>query len=268
MHPKLSVNTYGLPKTTLAEDIALLKRLGFTAMGLPWSKLESAGWQAGIDLVRRGGLQVTTLLHPSMFTLDDRSAWPAQRAAMIRTLDAGQQIGAGTVYSTTGPRGRLTWEQAAEAFVEAVGPVADHADSIEVPLLIEQTPQPYADYNIVFTLQDTVRMAEMAGIGLCLDLFHFWGESDLKATLQRSVPRTHLVQISDYTLGDRSFPCRTVPGDGVIPLEQMLGWIIEAGYEGAFDFELMGPRIDAEGPEKAFVRAGHYTTALLERLGA
>ena len=267
MHPRLTVNTIGLATTTLADDIAMLKRLGFAGMGLPVAKLQAAGWNKGIDSVRASGLQISTMLHPLWFTLHDRSAWESERAAIVQTLDAGHQLSAATLYGTTGPRGPLTWEEAAEAFVEAVAPVADYAESLGLPMLLEQTPPMFADYNFVFTLQDTVRLAEMAGVGLCLDLYHFWGESDLKATIQRAVPRTHLVQVSDYTIGDRSFPARSVPGDGVIPLERMLRWVFDAGYDGLIDFEMMGPRIDAEGPEAAFRRAGDYMTAMLQRLG-
>ncbi len=33
-------------------------------------------------------------------------------------------------------------------------------------------------------------------------------------------------------IGDRFLPARAVPGDGAIPLERILGWLLEAGYLG------------------------------------
>ena len=53
-----------------------------------------------------------------------------------------------------------------------------------------------------------------------------------------------------------------------MPLERLVGWILEAGYEGAFDLELLGPRIDQEGHLEAVRRSGEYMTKLLESLGA
>ena len=38
-----------------------------------------------------------------------------------------------------------------------------------------------------------------------------------------------------------------MPGDGDIPFDRILGPLLAAGYTGAFDLELIGPRIEAEG---------------------
>ena len=56
------------------------------------------------------------------------------------------------------------------------------------------------------------------------------------------MPRCGLIQVSDYIYGDQSPRARAVPGDGAIPLERILGWALDAGYHGAFDLELLGPR--------------------------
>jgi sugar phosphate isomerase/epimerase len=79
---------------------------------------------------------------------------------------------------------------------------------------------------------------------------------------------TGLVQVSDYVLGDRSTPCRAVPGDGVVPLDCIIGDVLEAGYEGVFDIELVGPRIVAEGAYAATERAALNVSDILTRLGA
>jgi sugar phosphate isomerase/epimerase len=54
-----------------------------------------------------------------------------------------------------------------------------------------------------------------------------------------------------------------VPGDGDIPLAPVLSALAAAGYRGAFELELVGPRIEEEGYESAITRALTATTALL-----
>jgi sugar phosphate isomerase/epimerase len=76
------------------------------------------------------------------------------------------------------------------------------------------------------------------------------------------------VQASDYVPGDRTAPCRAVPGDGMIPLAHLLGELLEAGYQGVFDLELLGPRIQEEGPAAATKRAAEKLSEILTRLGA
>jgi sugar phosphate isomerase/epimerase len=82
------------------------------------------------------------------------------------------------------------------------------------------------------------------------------------------MPRCRLVQLSDYVFGDRALPARAVPGDGAIPLEPIIGMLLEAGYTGVFDLELLGPRIDAEGPTAAVARGAAHVSTLLDRLKA
>ena len=50
--------------------------------------------------------------------------------------------------------------------------------------------------------------------------------------------------------------------------ERLIGWLLEVGYPGAFELELLGPRIDEEGHAAAGARAATYTSELLTRLGA
>ena len=63
------------------------------------------------------------------------------------------------------------------------------------------------------------------------------------------------MQLSDYVVGTLATPDRAVPGDGDIPFDRIVGQLLAAGYEGVFDLELIGPRIEAEGYERAVPRA-------------
>jgi len=82
-----------------------------------------------------------------------------------------------------------------------------------------------------------------------------WAERGLGATIAAAVDRLRLVQVSDFAIGTLSTPNRLVPGDGDIPLARIIGQLLDAGYEGCFDLELIGPAIDAEGYEAAIGRS-------------
>src|SRR3546814_6998441 len=110
---------------------------------------------------------------------------------------------------------------------------SDVCSSDLIALLIEPASPLHADLHIAHTLRDTVTLAEMAGLGVCIDLFCCWSEAGLRATIERAIPRCGIVQVSDYVYGDRAMPCRAVPGDGALPIRTMLAWMLGAGYEGA-----------------------------------
>ncbi|MEZ0338825.1 sugar phosphate isomerase/epimerase family protein [Mycobacterium sp. pV006] len=187
----------------------------------------------------------------------------ASADGLNRVVDSAAEVGARVVYMLTGGRAGLDWAQAAARFCDVVQPGVDRARDAGVALAIENASSLYADIHIAHTLTDTVRLAEMAGVGVCIDLFHCWAEADLPALLERALPRTEMIQLSDYVLGDRCLPARAVPGDGAIPLEPILTQVLNSGYAGGFDLELIGPRIDAEGRLTAARRACEVVSDLL-----
>ena len=71
-------------------------------------------------------------------------------------------------------------------------------------VLVENASPFTADIHMVHTLADTVALAELAGVGVCIEWHACWMEGGLKALLQRAIPMTGLVQVSDYVLGDRT----------------------------------------------------------------
>jgi sugar phosphate isomerase/epimerase len=191
----------------------------------------------------------------------------AARADLSRLIDAAATAGARCIYMLTGGRNGLTWEQAAERFSQAIEPCVHEAQQAGVGLAIENASSLYADIHLAHSLRDVITLAELAGIGVCIDLFHCWAEADLAGLLQRALPRTQLIQLSDYVLGDRALPARAVPGDGAIPIETFVAAALAGGYRFGFDLELLGPRIEAEGRLAAAGRACAAVSAMLDRLG-
>jgi hypothetical protein len=51
-----------------------------------------------------------------------------------------------------------------------------------------------------------------------------------------------------------------------MPIRRIVGGLVEAGYQGPIDLELLGPRIRQEGARSAAVRAGQYMSDLLETM--
>lgn len=211
--------------------------------------------------------KIENVTHMFGAALADKATWESARKALSETIKVAQALSAQSIYMLTGGRGSLTWEEAAEAFSEAIAPCRDEAKAAGIALMIEPAPVVYADMHIAHNLRDTTLLAEIADIGICLDIFPVWTEADLKATIKRAGPRVGMVQLGDYILGDRSLPCRAVVGEGVIPMKQIFGWILDTGFSGAFDLEMIGPRIDKIGPVEALRRSAEKTGEILRALG-
>jgi len=265
------VNNICFMTEPLEQQLAYWPQLDVSRVSVLGPQLDGEGGIRVRDALAAAGLQLETVVHPfsSAHPLDAPAEILLQaRANLSARIGAAASLGAKSIYMTTGGHGSLTWEQAAEAFAQAIAPCVAEARAAGIALMIENAPPQYADLHIAHTLRDALALAELAGIGVCIDLPGCWTEADLHTLIAQAVPRCHLVQVSDYVLGDRSLPSRAVPGDGAMPLQRLLGWLLDAGYAGAFDLELLGPRIDQEGHLAAAQRSVHNLGEMLHALGA
>jgi len=267
MHPRVSLSAISTFGWDLDADLAFYERAGVTAIGASLAKLEAAGLEAGARRLRDSGVRVTNLIGIGPFRLDDPSQWPAQRDRVRAALDASEAVGAECMILTTGPAGALAWEDAALALEDALGPLVTDARKRELPFGLEHTNSLRVDVGFVHSLRDVVDLARVLGIGVCVETNACWAERGLAQTITDGVDTFRIVQVSDFAVGTLSTPNRLVPGDGDIPLERILGQVLEAGYGGCFDLELIGPRIDDEGYESACTRAIAALGELLHRLG-
>jgi len=254
MHEGLSVHNV----TFIGADTAELHG-NWTALGLRHlSVLDTQLLDPGfVRLIRAEGYAVEAVYH--LF---------GAGADLSRLIDAAAATGARCIYMLTGGRGGLSWEQAAERFCRAIEPCVQDAEQAGVSLAIENASSLYADIHFAHSLRDTITLAELAGLGICIDLFHCWAEADLAGLLRLALPRTQLIQLSDYVLGDRALPARAVPGDGAIPIESFMAQALAGGYRFGFDLELLGPRIDAEGRLAAARRACSTVSTMLDKLSS
>lgn len=268
MHPRVSVSAICTFQWPLDRDLELYARAGITNVGVSVAKLEAFGFDEGVARVADAGLRVDDLIGVRSFDLEAPERWPQQRDRLVRCIDAAVTLGAPAIVFTTGPAGTLTWEEAADRLEEAVGEVLAHARSRGVRFAIEHTNPLRVDVGFVHTLADVVDLAHRLDAGVCMETNACWAERGLARTVRDHVDRIALVQVSDYRVGTHSTPNRFVPGDGVIPFRRILGELLDAGYGGVFDLELIGPAIEAEGYESAVPRSVAALGAILDELGA
>jgi len=263
MHPQISINTLSLAADTLGGQIETVARLGARAISPDLMHVEDYGVGETARDIARAGLEIATLTHRA-FGYATGQEEKAARERLDRTIGIAGEIGARTIIMTTGGRGALPWREAAKRFAEAIAPCAEHAQAAGITLGIEPTSHLYADASIVHRLSDATAVARLAGISVIPDIFACWVDSDIEEAIADAGPSISLIQISDQVYGDRGLPCRAVPGDGEVPFERLIRAFAAAGFEGYYDLEIIGPRLQAEGEEQGLRRAAEHIARCLE----
>ena len=253
-HPRVSVNSICSWSLPFEEDLALWKDIGVDHVGLIEPKLEAFGWDAGFEAIRRSGINV--------------SSFSCYRWGTPASLEFCAELGTGVLYMVTGGYGAIPWEDAAAAFCEELRPSVTRAGELGVTLAVEPTNPLRVDGSFVHSVRDAIDLARACGIGIVVDFYSAWYERDIELLIRKNVDILALVQVCDYKLGTYNTPNRSVLGDCEIPIERLVRTILDAGYDGVFDLELLGPRTEEEGYRSAILRSIEHMSDLLSRLGA
>jgi len=254
VHPRVAVNSISSLNQSLAADLALWNDLGIESVGIITPKLDDAGWDVGREAILDSGLRV--------------SSTSCYEEEIAQTVELTHELGANVLYIVSGTAGGLSWEDAAAKFCQDTAPVVARAKELGVTLAVEPTNPLRSDVSFVYSVRDAIDLGRMADMGICVDFYSAWYERGLEELVRKNIDLVALVQICDYKVGTFDIPNRRAVGDGDIPVEALMAMVLDAGYEGVFELEILGPEIEAEGYRAPIVRSVERASAMLDRLGA
>jgi sugar phosphate isomerase/epimerase len=262
-HPRLSLSSVCTFAWSLEDDLRLWDDLGIDYVAVALPTMDAAGLDHAVSALQASGARIGNLIGVSPFALDKPAGWSQHYGRMDDYVGAAKAVGAEALLFTTGPSGTLRWEEAAAAFADAFGPILKRAADLGMPVGLENTGALRYDNGFVTTLADTVDLARSLGATVCVETWNCFMERNLAGTFRDAAGIFSTIQVSDYVAGTYLTPDRAVPGDGILPLARIVSDAEAAGYQGPYELEMIGPRIDAEGLGEAAARGLRYLDDLL-----
>jgi sugar phosphate isomerase/epimerase len=105
-----------------------------------------------------------------------------------------------------------------------------------------------ADWTFLTSLDESLALLDELGsehVKLAFDTYHLAHEDAIIERLPELVPKIAIVQLGDSRQEPHGDQNRCRLGDGRIPLRRIVEVLVDAGYGGFFDVELMGEEIEA-----------------------
>jgi sugar phosphate isomerase/epimerase len=248
------------------QDLSLWKDLGVHYAGLLISKLQNDPAQKFARL-REAGIQSSTVIVNS-FDLGKPETWEDTQTLHARIIDLVADTGGHSIYFTPGRTTGAPWKEVLRVFAKAVAPSVKHAKQRGVHIAIE--PSLRTDASFVNTLRDAIDVAELTGVEIIADFGNMWMERDAREVLRRAAPHVALIQICDVIIGGNGMPPpggRVHIGEGELPLHRLMQEVLDSGYRGLFDLEVLGPLIEKEGYDTAVRRGAQSASRLLREMG-
>ena len=239
------------PTQSTVADCELYARAGAGAIGIWLHKLERGSidgfWipEQRIDTqllaetaeaVKRAGLTVSHLVLSGFYTepeLEDRIAHTRH------AMEVAGALGARVLVIAPGRRQGRSYEETRDYCAKAISRVLEHDPPAGVQLALEPIIPWQSDY--LNTLGEALELAELVDhpdLGVYPDTFHLWRTGTLLEDIERAGSRILGVHLNDAR-GDEDHNC--LPGDGDLPLVEIVRAIETTGYTGTYDNEFMYP---------------------------
>lgn len=239
---RMSLSQLTTLRWSLLEEVLLLKSTGYDAIGLWRPKIAEVGEELSAELIRDSGLSVSSLSFVGGFTgtngLSYRDAIADARDAI---LDA-ELVGAENLIVVSGTRNGHTIGHSRRLLAEALDELADYAGTRGVRLCVLPMHSYFAEsWTFLNTLDETLELLARVNhphAGLAFDTYHLWNEPGLIERIPELASLTGVVQVSDARRQPRSRAERCVPGDGCIPLREIVQAFQQSGYDGYYDVQV------------------------------
>lgn len=259
---KFSMNQMTTLRWSFEQDCFRYRDAGLSGIHVWRDKIYEYGEAKGAILLEELGLEVSALSWAGGFTgSDGRNFQDAIEDARQAVLLA-QELRAGCLIVYSGARGGHINKHAQRLFSSALDELVPFAEAHEVTLAIKPIRHAYgSDWTMVRRMTDALQLIDLIDsprFKLVLDLYEFGDQTEVLDNLHLLIPYLALVQLGDRGSQPQDEPNRCCLGEGTLALDAAISRLIQLGYEGPFDIELMGRDVQTLEYEEMLARSVNY----------
>jgi 2-keto-myo-inositol isomerase len=258
----------------LATDIRVAGQAGYDVIELRDGKLDRFLTQGSLDDVRRM-LREASVAAWTINALDrigvDGAVGTARAVTRCRELSRySQAIECPWVLVVPGPTDGRTDAQVTKDTAATLREMADAAAEFGISVAFEFMGFPWSAVRDVAGAWAVVQEANRPNLGIIVDTAHFYaGGSTLESIREVDPERLvvlHINDVEDVPKPDITDGHRLYPGEGVIPLQEILGAVRATGWDGVLSVELFREEYWQQDPLAVAREAKAKTVAVWERV--
>ena len=239
---RLSINQTTTVRWSLPEALEEFRLAGARGIGVSLNRLRECGVAEGRRRLRQSGLTATSLGWVGGFTGANGHSFDDAIADARSALRAAREINAGSLIVVPGALCGHIRSHARRLLIEALVDLADQATDADVRLAIQPMHPLFEDeWSFLTSLDgamDVLTRFNHTHVGMAFGTYHLWQEPKLIERIPEIAPYVSVVQLSDWRRPPRCDNDRLLPGDGSIPLTDIVQAFESAGYRGAYEIEV------------------------------
>jgi len=172
-----------------------------------------------------------------------------------------QAIGCPTVVVVPSPTPdrEMPWSQVVEEYVRVLADLSGIARGYGVRLAFEFLGFGWCSVRTPRAAFEIVQKVDRDNVGITIDAAHFYGGGGLLSELDQLDPKRiftfHLDDLEDTPKEAITDATRLLPGQGVVPLDEICARLKRIGYEGPCSIELFRPEYWKWDPKELAIKA-------------
>jgi 2-keto-myo-inositol isomerase len=246
----LAINGATTMKATLPEDIAAASAAGFKALEI-WAQKMDAYLEANAveelkALFDRAGLLPASINSIEFITFRSPEEYQEIKARCRELCRLAQALGCAKIVVVPSPTPEgVGWDEVKGASVHVLKDLAAVAAPYGVNLAFEFLGFGWCSVRTLSQCWEIVREVNLPNVGLVIDTCHFYAGGSKTQAVDEVDPQKilifHVNDVEERPLDTIEDAHRLLPGEGVIPLDDILAALSRIGFDGLCSIELFRP---------------------------
>lgn len=255
---RMSMNELTTYAWSFEDDVFHYAQAGYSAIGVWRQKLADFGDQRGAELLRDQQLAVSNVMWAGGFTGTDGRRWQDAVADAMEAVQLTADLDCDTLVIYTGSRIGHTLNHAIRNCRNAIYELLPLAEACGVTLAVEPVHAVGVDWSFLQDLPSALHFVDYfrsPNVKLAIDTYHLGLDRVELTDFEAIASRTAIVHLADAKRRPRCEQNRCLLGEGRIPIAEIVAALVDGGYRGYFDVELLGEDMEGHRYEDVLVRS-------------
>lgn len=243
---RLCVHQVTLMQCDFRASIECLSRHGVTKTAVWRDKLDEIGIADATRILADNGVDAISLCPGGMLTAPEPAAMARALDDNRRWIEQAAALGAKSMVVITGglAEGDRDLASARARFVDGLAQLLPDARAAGLKLALEPLhPMVCGNRSVISTLEEAGDMLDRLDAddvtGLAVDVYGLWWDGALKRRIESAGSRILNFHVADWLAETRDLRFdRGMPGDGLIDIPLIRGWMEAAGFTGPVEVEI------------------------------
>jgi len=271
---QLAINGATTMHATLPKDIAAASAAGFKALEIWAAKMDTYLAEQPVEALKslfdQAALRPASINSIEFITFRPPEEYATVKARCQELCELALALGCDRIVVVPSPTPVDTsWGEIRDKSVHVLRELSEIAAPHGVQLAFEFLGFGWCSVRTLAQCWEIVRETDRANVGLVIDTCHFYaGRSELR-TIEQLDPLKilifHINDVEERPLDTIEDAHRLLPGEGVIPLDDILARLRRIGFDGLCSIELFRPEYWERDPVELATAARAATMDIVAR---